>query len=321
MISRLLRDLAWVVLPVVALASIAAPARAQDNAATVEGLFDAGRKLLNEGKIAEACPKFLASYNLDHRLGTLLNLATCYEKNGQLATSWARFVEASTLAARSHETERATYAAAHAKALEPTLSFLKIAVPSPVPGLAVTRDGAQLDSGAFGVDVAVDGGPHTVEASAPGMQRWTSTVTVARSADHQVLEVPALVPLPAQEATATPTGAPVKDRSTQRIIGLSVAGAGVVGAAIGAVFGAEAISKNSDASSQCGKGGNANACSQTGVDLRHTALTDGTTSTILIGVGAAAIVGGVVVWLTGSPFHSETTVGFDGRQLSLTGMF
>src|ERR1700728_5192737 len=41
------------------------PARAQDNAATVQALFDAGKKLMAEGKIGEACPKLLSSYALE----------------------------------------------------------------------------------------------------------------------------------------------------------------------------------------------------------------------------------------------------------------
>src|SRR5437763_1990631 len=99
-----------------ALGALAAPARAQDNSAAVEALFNEGKRLSAEGKIALACPKFLASYNLEKRLGTLLNLADCYEKNAQLASAWARFVEARTLAARANQQERADYATQHAKA-------------------------------------------------------------------------------------------------------------------------------------------------------------------------------------------------------------
>src|ERR1700688_204100 len=88
----------------------ARPALAQDNSATVEALFNEGRRLATEGKLAEACPKFLSSYKLEHRTRTLLNLADCYEKNGQLASAWARFVEVATLAERAGQSDRADYA-------------------------------------------------------------------------------------------------------------------------------------------------------------------------------------------------------------------
>ena len=58
----------------------AAPATAfaqgTDNSAAVEALFTEGKRLEGEGRFAQACPKFLASYNLEHRVGTLVNLVT-----------------------------------------------------------------------------------------------------------------------------------------------------------------------------------------------------------------------------------------------------
>src|SRR5580704_11583509 len=196
----------------------AMPACAQessaDNSATVETLFGAGKALVAQGKFAEACPKFLASYNLEHRIGTLLNLADCYEKNQQLASAWARYIEASTLAQRASQAERATFATSHAKALEPTLSKLTISVPSaapgatPVPGLVVQRDGVAVDPGAYGVEVAVDGGTHTIEASAPGKKTWSSQVVVASASDAKTVGVPALEDGPRPLEVAQPGATP-----------------------------------------------------------------------------------------------------------------
>src|SRR5436309_1887312 len=81
------------------------PAFAQDNSALVESLFEEGKKLAAAGNYTDACPKFLASYNLEHRTGTALNLADCYEKSGQLASAWARFVEVATVAERAGQIE------------------------------------------------------------------------------------------------------------------------------------------------------------------------------------------------------------------------
>src|SRR5262249_13660236 len=75
---------------VLALASMPARADGGDEA-SAQKLFDEGRALVVERRFAEACPKFAASQQLAPSGGTLLNLADCYEKNGQLASAWAKF--------------------------------------------------------------------------------------------------------------------------------------------------------------------------------------------------------------------------------------
>jgi hypothetical protein len=302
----------------------AAPARAQDNSATVEALFDAGKKLMADGKVAEACPKFLSSYSLDPRIGTLLNLADCYERNGQAASAWARFVEATTLANRANQPERAAFASQHAKALEGKLSTLVVAVPSAAPGQTVTRDGVAVDAGVYGVAVPVDGGKHALSASAPGKLTWSGDVTVQATGDHQTVTIPALEAAPVTVVAAVPlsTSGPVSEGPpTRKYVGIGTAAVGVALVGVGTVFGVMALGKNSDATPFCGKNGVANDCTSPGVNDRSTAVTDGTVSTVLIGVGAAAVVGGVVLWLTGSPSHASTTVGFDGRNVVLAGKF
>ncbi|MEO8874495.1 MAG: hypothetical protein ABI461_02820, partial [Polyangiaceae bacterium] len=53
-------------------------AHAADTAAA-QALFSDARKLMNDGKYADACPKLEESENLDPGMGTMYNLGDCYE--------------------------------------------------------------------------------------------------------------------------------------------------------------------------------------------------------------------------------------------------
>lgn len=182
----------------------AVPVRAQSgDAAAAEALFDEGMKLMAAGDYAEACPKLEESQRLDPGVGTLFNLARCYEKTDRLASAWANYLEASQEAERRDEPRRASAARRYAKRLEPRLYRLVILVPkdSRVDGLAIERGGVTVGPGAWGTKVPVDAGELVVSASAPGYQRWETTLAIRGDKKLVVLEIPPLErePEPAPE--------------------------------------------------------------------------------------------------------------------------
>src|SRR5437868_13705153 len=99
-------------------------------AALAEVLYQKGRELMAQGKAAEACPKFAESYRLDATTGTLLNLASCHETEGKLATAWLEFSRSVALARRDRRSDRVRFAQDRLAAIEPKLSYLTVMVPS-----------------------------------------------------------------------------------------------------------------------------------------------------------------------------------------------
>jgi serine/threonine-protein kinase len=291
------------------------------NKAAAQELFDQGRKLMEQGDFAAACPKLESSQKLDPGAGTLMNLAACYEKNGQSASAWVTYTDAATSSAERHP-DWAEKARAKAAALAPTLSRLTVLVPHSVPGLIVKRDGAFVASGAYGVPIPVDPGAHVVEATAPGRLGSKQTVQVAAGAAQEVITVPELDAAPTGSAAGNGSTEGRASGTTQRVLGATFAGVGIVGLAFGSIFGVKALNWKSDvAVAHCNP--EFTACDPTGKAEIDKAHSDATISTVAFVVGAVALVGGTIVFFT-APHTAEAKpevsvgLGHRGSPLGLT---
>jgi hypothetical protein len=168
--------------------------------------FDEGRKLMDAGKYAEACEAFEDSQQLDPAVTTLLNLAACREKAGQLASAVSVFRAAERSARHDgspKSTELAQIAAGHVHRLEPRVSTLTIMVPREqrIEGLEIERNGARIDSVQWSLPQPIDGGRYEIVAKAPGHKPWSTTVSVENERAAKTIYVPDLV-----EGAAEPTG-------------------------------------------------------------------------------------------------------------------
>ena len=101
--------LAWMGKPGFALAE--GPPAAQ-GAPVAQALFEAARRLMEEGKFSEACPKLAESHRLDPAAGSLLNLAVCHEKEGKTATAWVEYNDLLGMTGSDDATERRQIAVA-----------------------------------------------------------------------------------------------------------------------------------------------------------------------------------------------------------------
>src|SRR5512140_903687 len=102
-----------VVLVVTAMSS---SARADDTLAAAS--FNQAEALAKQGKWADACPFYEASYRDDPKLGTLFHLADCHERIGKIATAWIEFNDAVDFAKQKNDSREAL-AKARADALVP----------------------------------------------------------------------------------------------------------------------------------------------------------------------------------------------------------
>ena len=291
---------------------VADAARADDKtarAAAAQRLFDEALKLMDSGNYPEACPKLARSQELSPSGGTLLNLGDCYEKNGQTASAWISFRDAAARAATAGQKAAQAAALVRADALAPKLVHLTITLApgARVAGLEIKRDGQPVSNAELGIDVPIDPGPHTVEASAPGRQPWTKDVAIAAGTPTDAVVVPLLVARP-EAAAAAPVAGPVANPeigNTQRTIGLLVAGGGLLAAGIGGVFGLKAFSTNDDALTHCRDAAGGKRCDPTGLSLTDEAHTQATISTVLVTLGTAAIAGGIVLYMLAPRAHAS----------------
>jgi len=304
--------------PFVVIGLLAGVARAQTGAeakAAADAAFDKGKQLQDAGHCDQAIEQFAKSQELDPQLGTQYNLALCYQEVGRLASAWAEFNE---LAAKDTNKKRKADAAKRAKAIAPRLTRMALTVAEPVDGLVITRDGVEVTA-LIDVETPVDPGVSTFEATAPGHAAWKMEVDLTAPGATVGIEVPPLEVIaepvdhgdggdaddggggdnmrrPPDEPPPPPRAHPGKGR---KVLGLSLAGAGVIATGVGLVFGFQAKGLADDAKEACG--GTLDPCDGDVLEAQSyidDARGKANLSNLLVGGGVALAVVGVVVWLT-----------------------
>ena len=292
-------------------------ARAQEGnnaekVAAAKALFDQGQTLMDQKKFGDACAKFRASNDQVQKVGTLLNLADCYEKNGQNASAWATYNDAIGLGRRQGRPEFEVFAKKKTADLEPTLLLMTLVVPHDVmvDGLVVTRDRVKLDDGAWGVPIPVDPGTHVIEATAPKKLPWKGTIEITPDKKTAEIKVGPLAD--------APVDAPIIEREVVtrvverqgtwtplRLAGVVTASAGAVALVGGGVFGGVAMSTWKTAKDGCGINYPVCDFNSDSPGKADQAKTFATLSTVLFIGGAAAVSAGVLMFVLGGPKKQE----------------
>jgi hypothetical protein len=309
-----------------ALVVLALPATARADPATAEALFREGRRLLEEGNYAAACPKLAESQSQDPASGTLINLALCYEKQGRLASAWAQYQLAAALARQDGRPDRVEAAEKQLSRLDSTVPRVVLHSVRPEPGMLVTLGNVRVGVAGFESRIPLDPGTYEVVVSAPGHVDYRTRITVVES-ETRTLEIPALAPAPAPPATApvvdaprapprkpppSPTSSPAtaSSRKSVPVAGYILAGAGAAGLGVGAFFGIRSLSAYSEAERLCPTHRN---CSEESRRARDSAESRAWISNVALGTGILASASGA--WLIFS--HDSGTAHVEAAVTSL----
>jgi tetratricopeptide (TPR) repeat protein len=333
----------------VAALGAAAPARA-DNKADI--LFNRGKQELAAKHYEAACRDFRASLDADpSAIGTMVNLARCYESWGRLATGLSYYKDAEAAAEKVHDS-RASQIAARIKALDPQVPRLTVHVRGAVAGIALQLDGKPIDVDQIGKELLVDPGPHVV-AVVRGTDRRERTVPVEPGGSSEVqLDAPAQQDTGAARATTNTSGTTSSGAATTTTTTTTTATAGVaassgapdprhgrrvlatVAGAAGAVAmlaaGGVTLRAKSryDAALKGDCDGDRETCDAEGVSATGSARKEANVATGIFAGGAAlAVAGGVLFFMSRSSGDSREhamrvvpTIG-DGPGLALVGAF
>jgi hypothetical protein len=214
-------------LAVAIVTACAAIASAQPDKKRADKLFDDGRRYLTAKEYALACTAFEQSQEAEPAIGTLLNIALCYEQWGHIAAAYRAYLEAERFATDKHD-KRAKGAHQKVEQLGPMVPHLELQVPADAdPGAIFALDGKEVDRGALTGDLLVEIGTHTIEARVPGKPPKLTTVEV-KLGEHRQL----VIDVPKPEIAVKVVVAPPPARNRRRFIGgLALGGAGI--AAVG----------------------------------------------------------------------------------------
>jgi hypothetical protein len=322
-------------------------ANAQDQSADIaaaRGFAVEGLKLADAGRCDQAIDKLQRAEKLHHSAIVLGKLGECLVNQGRVVEGSEALrkmlrepLPANPSAALLKAYERAQAALDTAK---PQIANVMITIRAP-NGVepVVTIDGQQVPPAVLGGDRPTDPGEHVIEASAPGYLKASSKFTIAagrkQSIELELIRDPSAPIAPPPEAgptgpggEATPGGDAPPSVGSSESVDIGTAGdrtpnrtaayvswvLGGVALGVGAGFGYIALKDKNDLDEKC----SANVCPSSEQDSLDSAKRAGTISTIAMGVGAAGVVLGTVLYFTASSDDapSADSAKRSGRRLS-----
>lgn len=220
-------------------AAAATAASAEDRAAATQHLKQA-QELRKQGQLAEACGHLQEVERLDPKLPALMDLADCTEQLGKLVEARTLWAAARDRARQTEKPQSRARAEERLAAVEARVSHLTLELHDAAEGTQVLRDGAAVDVGTLGSELAIDPGDHVIVVKLADHEDAKYELKLAEG-ERKTLAIapgPAIVvaaPPPPPRPVAPPPK-PVEVSSSgsgQRSIGLVVGATGLVAAGVG----------------------------------------------------------------------------------------
>jgi hypothetical protein len=285
------------------------PAHAQgpdDGRSKANALFEDAKKLMDQDAFADACPKLAESEKLDPQVGTMLNLALCYESLGKTASACSTWRDAAAGAAQKVQSDRERWALEHVQRVCPRVPVVTVDV-AEQPGrerVELTLNDAPLSRASWGQPMPLDPGEYVLRATGDGLRPWSSRFTIGERSvpalTVPVLAAPELPPVttaPGPPVVPGPGNAiPGRDRlSPPRSAAWVTGGVGLAILGVSAAFGLAALTN--EHASLDDRNCVSNRCNATGTSDRTRAIDDARISDATLALGAGAVAFGALLWL------------------------
>lgn len=292
---------------------VVAPRAGADDTAAADALFNDGKALRDEGRYAEACPKFEASFEISRALGTLLSIADCREKTGQLATALTSWESAMELAKETAD-DRLAYVTERHAALAPKVPKLGVDVKLGAEKLSIVVGGEPLPESKWGLALPVDPGSVDVEVKRGGAVLDKQTVQITEGSTRRLsLDLDQIAKAhPRRGATIMVPADPAQKYAGVVVLSVGLAGLATFGILEGVALGQRA---KADAPYGCvDKADGASVCSPDGYRLVEQAGTYAEIGQWIGVAGLATAAVGLTVFLTAP---SDAPAEPDGPEVSV----
>jgi hypothetical protein len=231
-------------------------ARAQDDQAKAEELFDEGRKLMQVRSTVDAgCRALEESLRLWDRGDTVLNLALCHRLQGKTATAWAEFDRALSHGIKVRFPEAIQEAKKQRAELGAILSKLTITVPpraAALEGFTVEVLGKPWPRELWGVASATDPGRIHVTAQARGYKPFEAVVELGAKKDEKTVVVTLEVVPPPPPPPPPPRPAKPVPTQPRPVWPWVVGGAGVALVGVSAIPELVSVAAHRELDKKCG---------------------------------------------------------------------
>jgi len=327
--------------PATARADVTPPTPTPEQVEAAKVLYHEARELHRQGKLKEALERALEAYRTASTPVTALEAAQLLIEAGQLVEARDITRAVALFPPSPRESDKGRDARQEAATLAGTLDarIPKIAIAGRPAGVDVMLDGRPFAGSDPTAWQGLDPGTHTLTVRADDRVCTTINVTLAegeaRTIDlHDVAVSCRVEPAPPSESLPTPTAAAPAPASAPRApppeptssggsesalrwVGVAVGGAGVVAIGVGGGVALAAKSRYDSVAAECP----ARGCTSSAYAVRESARSRADAATGTMIAGAAALGGGVLLFVLAPNAHAAARVGIGPGSVRLTVSF